>query len=136
MTRIVFTAMVTFLGFTAAPALAGDTTSTPAATMSADLPMTPAFAEALGRYRDCVLASVAHGGVGSPAGMARAAMVRCRGDAAMAHGQLLADVLGANPGQSVQRAADQAAAGMAMVNPMIEDSATERAQTEIVKRTQ
>lgn len=135
MTRIVLTSMVTVVGLIATPALAEPAAlSTPRADPTADLPMTEAFAGALGGYRDCVIRALGMGAVAAPQTMARAAMSRCTRAGNFVRAQLMADISTGNPGLAVRDVTAKADAGMAFVDPMIESVATDTAREQISQR--
>lgn len=93
----------------------------------ADLPFTPAFAQAVGQYRDCVLGGLDRSTFAQPDRMAAAAMAACERAHDMARAQLTADL--ARAGAPHQAAKAQANAGMAKIDPMIAAVALDQARS-------
>jgi len=116
MKRSLFTIVVSLLAATSAPALAAD-----------DLPMTPAFAGALGGYRDCVIGAIDRAGVAEADAMAASAMAACGAAHDAARRQLATDIIAARP-HAARIAAQQAESGTATIDPMIAAVALDHAR--------
>lgn len=100
-----------------------------AAHAEADLPFTPAFAQAVGDYRDCVLGGLDRSSFSQPDQMAAAAMAACEHAHDGVRAQLTADLSAAHPGTSRQIAKARADAGMAKIDPMIAAAAVDQARS-------
>lgn len=102
-----------------------------AAHAEADLPLTPAFAEAVGQYRDCVLGGLDRAGFTQPDRMAATAMAACEKAHDAVRTQLATDVSATRPHVSIQAARTVAAQGMARIDPMIAAAALDQARAMI-----
>lgn len=84
-----------------------------------DLPMTAAFTDALGGYRDCVIGALDRSGLAKADAMASAAITACTANRDAVHQRLVLDIAAATPGIPAPRIAQQAHSGMAAIEPLI-----------------
>lgn len=117
-----FTIAVSVLAASSVPALAAPSDS---------LPFTPAFAEAVGQYRDCVIGSLDHVGMARPDAMAAAALTACGDRQTAVLAQLTHDINAARPQDSAEVAAEAARNGMAQIDPMIAAVALDHARDRV-----